>query len=102
MFTPRQEKSTLLTPFCSVIRRSSSTRVASGLFSETTTRARSGSATSFTRAWAAGPQMEKRETKKMRGKLAMLNRLNELNRVKGWKDLVFMTSNKVRLILLEN
>src|SRR5438067_6207407 len=52
MFTPRQEKSTLFTPFCRVMRRSSSTRVASGLFSETTTRARSGRATSLTRASA--------------------------------------------------
>src|SRR5262245_28823586 len=52
MFTPRQEKSTLLTPFCKVMSRSSSIKVASGLARETTTRARSGRATSLTRARA--------------------------------------------------
>src|ERR1051325_7020409 len=55
MFTPRHEKSTLFTPFCNVIIRSSSTSVASGLFNDTTTRARSGKATSFTRAYTAEP-----------------------------------------------
>src|SRR5258708_1956996 len=45
MFTACQEKSTWLTPFCKVMTRSSSTSVASGLVSDTTTRARSGNAT---------------------------------------------------------
>src|SRR5262245_28054502 len=65
MFTPAHEKSTLFTPFCNVSTRSSSTSVASGCVSDMTTRARSGNATSLTRAWAEVARASRTRTRRV-------------------------------------